>query len=91
MVGDLPNLADLCGRPRWHARAACRGMEPSVFVCGPGQSTALAKAICESCEVRAECLEAALAHPETQGVWGGTSARQRRLMQGGNVQRKDGA
>lgn len=84
MVGDLPDLSDLCGRPQWHARAACRGMEASLFVCERGQSAKPAKAICEGCEVCAECLDAALINPETQGIWGGTSARQRRLMRSDN-------
>ena len=33
-----------------------------------------------SCEVRAECLEYALAHDERFGIWGGLSERERRRL-----------
>ena len=35
-----------------------------------------AKAICEPCPVRSECLAFALADPHTKGIWG-TSERER--------------
>lgn len=38
-----------------------------------------AVAICETCGVRAECLDYALRH-EALGVWGGTSQRHRARM-----------
>jgi WhiB family redox-sensing transcriptional regulator len=33
-----------------------------------------------TCEVRAECLEYALAHDERFGIWGGLSERERRKL-----------
>ena len=33
--------------------------------------------ICAGCGVRRECLEFALAHDQTYGIWGGTTAEDR--------------
>ncbi|MFN2390310.1 MAG: WhiB family transcriptional regulator, partial [Actinomycetota bacterium] len=35
---------------------------------------------CSSCPVRSECLEQALVGNEPYGIWGGTSARERRSL-----------
>jgi WhiB family transcriptional regulator, redox-sensing transcriptional regulator len=50
---------------------------------GLGQSTAPAKAVCEGCEVRTECLGAVLPDQRTPGVWGGLSERQRAQLRRG--------
>ena len=34
--------------------------------------------ICAGCGVRRECLEFALAHDQTYGIWGGTTVEDRR-------------
>jgi WhiB family redox-sensing transcriptional regulator len=39
-----------------------------------------ALALCATCPVRAQCLEYALRNKETHGIWGGTTADQRRRM-----------
>ena len=44
------------------------------------ENIAAAKAVCAACPVQSECLEDALAHPDTAGVWGGTTATERRKM-----------
>ena len=80
MTPYAPELGDLLNRPEWHARAACRGMGVDAFFPERGQSTEAAKALCAACEVRAECLEAALGDVTTQGVWAGTSERGRREL-----------
>ena len=36
--------------------------------------------MCTSCEVRAECLDYALANDERFGIWGGLSERERRKL-----------
>jgi WhiB family transcriptional regulator, redox-sensing transcriptional regulator len=36
-----------------------------------------ARAYCEGCPVRLECLDHALSLPEAYGIWGGTTRRQR--------------
>lgn len=43
------------------------------------QDTAMAKQICESCHVSAECLSYAL-HHETHGIWGGKTERERQSI-----------
>lgn len=65
-------------RASWRAQAACRGLDPNYWFPEKGQSTATAKAICHDCPVRKPCLAFALADPTLAGIWGGTSARQRR-------------
>jgi WhiB family redox-sensing transcriptional regulator len=39
-----------------------------------------ALALCDTCPVRAQCLEYALRNKESYGVWGGTTPEQRRRM-----------
>jgi WhiB family transcriptional regulator, redox-sensing transcriptional regulator len=63
----------------WRTRAACAGVDPEVFLTERGASPEPALAYCRRCEVRTECLEAALdLNQRAVGVWGGTSARERR-------------
>lgn len=39
-----------------------------------------AKAICNECPYKIQCLEYALSDPSTQGIWGGLTENQRRIM-----------
>lgn len=64
----------------WQARAHCARTDPEAFFPEKGGSTRQAKRICSGCDVRAECLEYALAHDERFGVWGGLSEWQRRRL-----------
>ncbi|MDR2380700.1 MAG: WhiB family transcriptional regulator [Bifidobacteriaceae bacterium] len=64
----------------WQAQALCAQTDPEAFFPEKGGSTREAKRICRSCEVRAECLEYALANDERFGIWGGCSERERRRM-----------
>ena len=75
-------LTELYHRPTWHAQAACRGMGTDAFFPSVGESTA-AKAVCEGCEIRRECHETALSDPATHVIWGGLSARSRRMLRRG--------
>lgn len=75
-VHDL--MAELTRRPAWHQDAACRGQKLEPWFVGRGCSIAPAKAICASCPVRDECLEAGMS--EHQGVWGGLSEAGRRQL-----------
>lgn len=47
-----------------------------------------AKAICNRCPVKAECLEWALAVPERIGIWGGTTEYERRKLRGPGTRRR---
>lgn len=40
----------------------------------------MAKAICERCPVRPECLEHAMADSTLQGIWGGLTEKERREL-----------
>lgn len=70
----------LVQRPEWHRRAACRGSGVEAFFPSSGESFEADQAFCSRCEVRIECLEAALAIPSTKGTWGGTSEQERLAM-----------
>jgi WhiB family redox-sensing transcriptional regulator len=78
--GDLPDMAQLLHRPAWQALAACRASDPNVFVLKLGQSSEEAKAVCAGCAVTEACLDFALADDQLAGVWGGTSAGERKSM-----------
>jgi len=89
---DEPDLAtwlvELTRRPSWHAEAACRGMGTDGFVLSRGANESImsrARAICDRCTVSQECLDFALADPDSMGIWGGTTAQQRRAMRTGKV------
>ncbi|MDR1295544.1 MAG: WhiB family transcriptional regulator [Bifidobacteriaceae bacterium] len=64
----------------WQERALCAQTDPEAFFPEKGGSTREAKRICDSCEVRAQCLEYALANDERFGIWGGYSERERRRL-----------
>lgn len=69
----------------WMDRALCTGLVDLFFPPVGGESRWMvrqAKAVCEQCPVREECLEHALTTPETFGVWGGKSERERRAIRG---------
>lgn len=64
----------------WQERALCAQTDPEAFFPEKGGSTREAKKVCTGCEVRAECLEYALANDERFGIWGGLSERERRKL-----------
>lgn len=74
--------------PGWHADAACANLlPPDAHVIGwdpffpeKGQKTGAAKRLCAACPVRHECLEEALSEVWIEGVWGGTTPRERRRI-----------
>jgi WhiB family transcriptional regulator, redox-sensing transcriptional regulator len=64
----------------WQERALCAQTDPEAFFPEKGGSTREAKKVCLSCDVRAQCLEYALANDERFGIWGGLSERERRRL-----------
>ena len=64
----------------WQAEANCRGVDPGLFYPERGDDVTEPKAVCAGCTVRTPCLERALELNDDEGIWGGTSGRQRRLM-----------
>ena len=71
---------DLLAGDGWRDLGACAGVDPEVFFPDRGESTKIAKAICDECIVSDECLEFALERNERFGIWGGMSARERRRI-----------
>ena len=84
-------MADVRRLPRpittvwdWQMRAACRGVDSSVFFHPENERGAakderdrLAKRVCVRCPVIQECRRHALSVREPYGVWGGLSAAER--------------
>ena len=64
----------------WRYRAACRGADLQTFFPGRGQSAEPARQICAGCPVRQPCLDYALSHGITHGIWGGLTERDRRPL-----------
>ena len=66
----------------WRKRAACRGIDVEIFYPASDEDDDAepAKAVCAECPVRQACLEHALAHREREGIWGGTTERERRRI-----------
>ena len=64
----------------WQVRARCVEVDPEIFFPERGGSSRAARAVCNDCAVRIECLKYALANREQFGIWGGTSERERRRL-----------
>ena len=69
----------------WRLDAACAHMDTLIFFpigeTGPvTQQVELARKICASCPVREQCLEFAIATIQNDGIWGGTTEDERRLI-----------
>ena len=77
-ASDADSFARTDGPLAWQQHALCAQTDPEAFFPEKGGSTREAKRVCQSCDVRAECLEYALAHDERFGIWGGLSERERR-------------
>lgn len=71
---------DLLASPSFMDLGACQGLDPEIFFPDRGESLKPAKAVCDQCIVKDECLEFALTSGERFGVWGGTSERERRRI-----------
>jgi WhiB family redox-sensing transcriptional regulator len=61
----------------------CRVNDPELYFAESPSDVELAKALCQDCPVRAECLAGALERREPWGVWGGEL-----LLQGVVIPRK---
>lgn len=72
----------------WQEQAACRGPRASLFyapVQGERKGIRVsrerqAKAVCNACNVRGECLSYAIEHGERHGVWGGLNESERAAL-----------
>lgn len=76
-IEPAPNYAPLTADEQ--SQALCAQADPEEWFPTKGGSTRLPRRICGTCDIQARCLSAALGYPdEVDGVWGGTSVRQRR-------------
>lgn len=81
-------MAITTNQAEWQLKAACRGPQAVVFFppTMPERRDekrfreASAKAICETCNVRGECLEYAMKIREQHGIWGGLSETERKHL-----------
>ncbi|MCL6671884.1 WhiB family transcriptional regulator [Streptomyces sp. NPDC101209] len=66
----------------WRLRALCVGEDPELFfpLAETERATARARAVCRRCPVLLDCRDWAISHGETDGVWGDTTASQRRAI-----------
>ncbi len=64
----------------WMDLAACRGLTPDIFYPVSDELAGPALSICKTCPVRVSCLEYAISAKETEGVWGATTAKDRRRI-----------
>jgi len=61
----------------------CRTTDPEIFFSLSSTDRAIAIALCTECPLRVPCAQYALDHPDLRGVWGGTTAADRRSFQTG--------
>ena len=69
----------------WRDQAACAGVDTEAFFpvgsTGPAVEVAdVARAICSTCPVRADCLRFAVATNQQYGIWGGCDEDERRAL-----------
>ncbi|MGZ6005420.1 MAG: WhiB family transcriptional regulator [Candidatus Saccharimonadales bacterium] len=74
----------------WKGFGKCVVENTEIFFPELGSNGTEAKAICAECEVKAECLAYALADISIQGVWGGTSDKERKDIRKENNKSKSG-
>lgn len=69
----------------WMKQANCKGVDSNLFFPKRGTESdrfiKQAVAYCNECPVVEQCLEYALDTDQKIGIWGGTSGRQRRMIQ----------
>ena len=64
----------------WRTRGVCQSVDPETFFPAPTEAADAAIELCGRCVVQGACLAWALEVGDCHGVWGGTTARERRAM-----------
>lgn len=78
---SLPPTAPLT-TAEWMESALCRQVDPEIFF--PEERAyryiAATKGVCQACPVTERCLQLALDNDESEGIWGGLTAHERRKL-----------
>ena len=80
MASPVTPEAFIWPRPAWMADAVCKEHPEVDFFPGQGGDCSPAIAICAGCLVQPECRAYAVADSDIMGVWGGTTAAERRRL-----------
>lgn len=64
----------------WRTKGVCQTVDPETFFPVPMAPADVAIGLCGRCPVAGACLAWALSVGDCHGVWGGTTARERRAM-----------
>jgi WhiB family redox-sensing transcriptional regulator len=64
----------------WRTKGVCQTVDPETFFPVPMAPADVAINLCGGCPVAGACLAWALSVGDCHGVWGGTTARERRAM-----------
>jgi WhiB family redox-sensing transcriptional regulator len=70
-------MADVKDDRAWMEHGACIDKNPDLWFPERGDRGKEAIAICATCPVRVDCLEYAITHHESFGIWGGRNVSQR--------------
>jgi hypothetical protein len=70
-------LDSIIRAPAWYADAPCRGMDQRLFFPARGEPADEAREVCASCRAQEPCRAIAV-DEQLDGIWGGTSAKERR-------------
>jgi len=77
----LRNAAMAWAPGTWVGEAICSETDPELFFPEKGKPAAMAKLVCRRCPVLEQCREYAVNAPMVlEGVWGGTTVRERREL-----------
>lgn len=79
---DLAALLDALDWPDFRVAGVCAETDPEIFFPekGEGGKVRQARRLCASCDVREACREYAIQRGEPYGIWGGTTADERRRI-----------
>ena len=85
-VAGTRRVTYIAQREDWVADAACKGLDPGMFILRKGEPAWPAKAVCATCPVSEDCLEFAMRKHGNddgglsfiEGIYGGTSFLDRR-------------
>jgi WhiB family transcriptional regulator, redox-sensing transcriptional regulator len=64
----------------WMEKAKCKDRTDLTFFPENGDNAVAARRFCGDCAVRVQCLEYALRHNLTDGVWGGKTPNERKAI-----------